>query len=631
MKKTVKIALISLIILVTGGFAAFSILYYSGRINTCETVRVIISPEAAVRVYGITPLGREFDFVSMNKNEFYSNPAFYRQVRVTFPRQVSARQYDIIMIIGNKTYTYCVEGDGCFLKPPADRGNINYLKAISSVTRWKVTRNCLYGMAGILVLCLFWLIRIRIKQTCVIFMKKARIFKNNIFHLIIRFLPAIKNNTLNLLSIRIKFSGRFLRQLRDNVRMPGIVAVSGLFILLLVFFISRIHRYQFNDLTALLFVFLVFSGLFLMSYMLFNALRVNNAIRQNIYLLFFIIFLLVTGTEMLLRKVVKKFETYQEKNGMDYVSCYKVGNNSWFFVHHKNNHVITKYPEYTFESHTSSEGISDREFSRIPDSGVSRIITLGDSFTEGFGAPRDSSWPRLLENKLRGAYVRDSFEVMNAGIGGSDICYEYMLLKYRLLKYRPSLVIVALNSSDIPDLVVRGGMERFNKDTTVSYKKAPWWEWIYASSFIFRHIAHDMFGYDFTLIRKNQLTGMEAEATGKIKNCLSFFQALSVRENFRLLVVLHPLHPEESDIVSQENKFGKQMEKSCRQSGIACVNLYDYFTGPLHMNNENHYLYFWKIDSHHNSRSYQAMADGIFAYLKSNCFIIKDNKAADDK
>jgi lysophospholipase L1-like esterase len=61
---------------------------------------------------------------------------------------------------------------------------------------------------------------------------------------------------------------------------------------------------------------------------------------------------------------------------------------------------------------------------------------------------------------------------MNAGICGSDPCYDFMQLKDHLLAYQPDMIIQMISTNDAStDLQLRGGLERFQADGTVKYRK----------------------------------------------------------------------------------------------------------------------------------------------------------------
>jgi hypothetical protein len=67
-----------------------------------------------------------------------------------------------------------------------------------------------------------------------------------------------------------------------------------------------------------------------------------------------------------------------------------------------------------------------------------RIAVLGDSFTEGVGAlSPDSSYPALLENLLAAQYPNLNAEVLNFGVGGSDVVFETRYLIDSMAQFAP--------------------------------------------------------------------------------------------------------------------------------------------------------------------------------------------------
>lgn len=79
-----------------------------------------------------------------------------------------------------------------------------------------------------------------------------------------------------------------------------------------------------------------------------------------------------------------------------------------------------------------------------------RIITLGDSFTEGICVDPDQSWPKQLEAQLNKKLDRTGrrYEIINLGAGGYDL--EYSVERYRLRgqKYNPDVIIFFLKDDD---------------------------------------------------------------------------------------------------------------------------------------------------------------------------------------
>jgi len=79
--------------------------------------------------------------------------------------------------------------------------------------------------------------------------------------------------------------------------------------------------------------------------------------------------------------------------------------------------------------------------------GVFRIICMGDSCTFGHGIKDDdATYPAQLEQWLRQHGSRA--EVINAGVVGSTVRHGYDYLRFRILWYRPDLLVVAYGWND---------------------------------------------------------------------------------------------------------------------------------------------------------------------------------------
>jgi hypothetical protein len=93
----------------------------------------------------------------------------------------------------------------------------------------------------------------------------------------------------------------------------------------------------------------------------------------------------------------------------------------------------------------NSRGLRDRE---IPyeRGDAFRVLVLGDSFTEGLQVPLESTFSKLLEQRLGGA--QQSIEVLNAGASGYGTDSELLFYLAEGWKYRPDLVLLVFNTSN---------------------------------------------------------------------------------------------------------------------------------------------------------------------------------------
>ena len=176
-----------------------------------------------------------------------------------------------------------------------------------------------------------------------------------------------------------------------------------------------------------------------------------------VFFLFFEIILRISGF----------YASYSENVGNSFSTYYNRMLPNHYHLLPEGNLDFLERDEFNYAYQINSLGLRGREVSAAKKDSTYRIIVFGDSFTEGFGAPGDSTYPSLLEKELNRTYT-GTFEVINAGVIGSDPFYCYKLLVDRFLAYEADLVIFSINNSDITDYIFRGGLERFRADGTTS-------------------------------------------------------------------------------------------------------------------------------------------------------------------
>jgi lysophospholipase L1-like esterase len=113
-------------------------------------------------------------------------------------------------------------------------------------------------------------------------------------------------------------------------------------------------------------------------------------------------------------------------------------------------------PWNTSAIHTiNADGLNERyDYTPVTPKNTYRIVTLGDSMTEGQWVDTDKNFSETLEDMLRASMKCaniDNFEVINLGVGGYDM--EYMTTRYWLKgqKYTPDLLIVFISESDFTE------------------------------------------------------------------------------------------------------------------------------------------------------------------------------------
>lgn len=102
--------------------------------------------------------------------------------------------------------------------------------------------------------------------------------------------------------------------------------------------------------------------------------------------------------------------------------------------------------------HINSLGFRDtREYSLDKAAGTSRILVLGDSVTFGHGALSDTTYPYLLEQRLKQWRPAVNWQVWNLGVPGYNTTQELKYLERVGARYQPDLVVVGFFENDLAD------------------------------------------------------------------------------------------------------------------------------------------------------------------------------------
>jgi lysophospholipase L1-like esterase len=371
-----------------------------------------------------------------------------------------------------------------------------------------------------------------------------------------------------------------------------------------------------NWATGMLFLATVWVGLFGIAETAMRLFKVFQNTKVNMRLFLITTGILLIGVELFLRFGVDKYSNYVEKNGSKtYVSLYQAhGNNSssWFHVQAKDQDLRYQKTEFTHFRKVNSLGLCEQEITVEKSPHEYRILALGDSYTEGVGTNYDSTWVKVLERSLSPHIQHKKVTAINAGISASDVYYEYVLLKERLLPFKPDLVIVAINNSDIQDVMIRGGMERFHLDGSVRASlRSPPWEIVYAISYIVRHIVHDLLGYNWLLLKDDQAIVMERQAVNLLRSAINAFASLAREQGFRLLIVFHPHENEVKYGRYGSSAFHNLVSELEGAQDRESIDLLTYYRLNQIITKENSANYYWRFDLHHNTKGYELMGQAI--------------------
>jgi len=108
---------------------------------------------------------------------------------------------------------------------------------------------------------------------------------------------------------------------------------------------------------------------------------------------------------------------------------------------------------------TNRLGLRDRDLpARVP-AGVRRILAIGDSQTYGEGLALEDTWPKQLEAALRAEDPSARWEVVNAGISGTDTWQHERVLRRLLEAYEAHGVALAFYVNDVAPIYVPAAPE----------------------------------------------------------------------------------------------------------------------------------------------------------------------------
>jgi len=311
-------------------------------------------------------------------------------------------------------------------------------------------------------------------------------------------------------------------------------------------------------------------------------------------------------------RITGKYETYPESIGKRYTTYYNDVFPTWYFANKPAKSYIPENSDFHYPYQTNSLGLREKEFGKQKQDSSIRIFVTGDSFSEGQGAPYDSTWPHLLAKYLASDGIKA--EVLNTGVAGSDPVYNYVFHRDILKGYKSDYILVCINYSDFTDYLMRGGMERFHKDGSSHYRKGPWYEPFYHYSYFARGVIEHVGGFPFRGIytsEKDFIISADS-AMACYSSVIDSFAGLAKAGSAKIIVVLFstPLGIRFENNVN--NKFRQcftDFQRRLAEKNIACINIWDDLkTSLIH---KDYLQYSYPNDPHFNPYGYNVMTQMI--------------------
>jgi len=331
--------------------------------------------------------------------------------------------------------------------------------------------------------------------------------------------------------------------------------------------------------------------------------------------------------EIILR-IQGNYKVYQEKIGNAYCSDYGKIENSCYHTYNPNQILNPHNDDYSYPRAINELGIRDKPITPKQKQ-FTRIVITGDSYTEGLGAPYDSTWPRMLEKNL--AQNGINVEVIDAGRSGSDIFFDYLFYRDILHSLNPDVVVCAMNLTDYTDYIFRGGLERCSANGTTYYKKPPWYEFIYHYSHLFRAVMIKINDYPFNGIfvsKKDFMAGWK-ETTPKFAALLNQYKTEVEKHHAKFIVVLHitPTEIYYPYFLNNTNRKNlDELQQQLNKLGVVCFNISNELDNQFKGKPVSAYAYL--NDLHFNSLGYATMGNIVAAKMLSLNGVLKRSYAS---
>jgi hypothetical protein len=335
--------------------------------------------------------------------------------------------------------------------------------------------------------------------------------------------------------------------------------------------------------------------------------NVKKPVRDALIVAAITVVFLIPVAEIALR-IDCAYCTWSERNEGRFAPPYAVGRSSWYRVDAPNTVLNYQMAEFDYEKKTNSLGFRDIEHPISRPAGELRLIAVGDSFTEGWGARFEHTWLNELHAILNAEQGESPIGLMCGGTAGNDPFYNYRMLVDRLLVYRPDFVLLVVNNSDVMDVILRGGMERFQADGTVKGVTPPKTPWLYESSHLARFIHFELFDYTHLLITKSERDSKAEQAMDQLNALLSQYDKLLKSQGIDFTLVLAPHHNE-----LRKNRYDRldAMKDYALQHQIDVIDTKPYLYQKIEANESTVEDMYWRVDMHFTELGYRYFAEAI--------------------
>ncbi len=228
---------------------------------------------------------------------------------------------------------------------------------------------------------------------------------------------------------------------------------------------------------------------------------------------------------------------------------------------------------------TNALGFRGPDIAAQKPAGVTRIIALGDSITDGFFVDNPDTYPCRLQAYLRAHGV--NAEVVNAARGGASIDREYEILRKFCMPLEPDWVVLTFVTNDLDDIA------GLNREQLVSRKALEFSPEAASEWFLFGRTALGELVLDLSLSHRYAQYGRNraVPASGEEDHRYEIAGARDYQNNVRLFI---EKHAKQANRFLLEQTFGGaeqaliedylyalgHMRRHCEKKGVRLVFAY---------------------------------------------------------
>ena len=209
--------------------------------------------------------------------------------------------------------------------------------------------------------------------------------------------------------------------------------------------------------------------------------------------------------------------------------------------------------------------------------------------------------------------------MINGGVSGSDPIFGFILLQQKLLAYQPDIVLLLINHSDVTDMVMQGGKERFLPNGKVKFPDKARGEFLFQRSHFIRGINMAFLGKDQFYLTKKERKKREVKMLEDLKAILLEFESLAQEKGITFIPIYHPMDNDAKFPEYRPFKSGiADLKAFSQKHNLHFFDLWAYFEQTGQLTSENFEKWYWPLDGHCNAEGYVKFAEGIQYHLEQS-------------